>query len=327
MPYINLGNIRPISQDVSVYTHTFDEDSLTHNFSGNGIFGYCKCVANWEAGHKVAVNGTELTSVSIPRFIADQAWIIFALENNGMYIFDKSEMFNIPDGEVVMPTDDPEIWCACAGINYHEIGRPDVSTLVNSDTYCQALFNSENAFAYYRRSSQLIKDTMALGNVRSCIEAQNPYVTPIMTGLTTPAGYTASFSGGKDNGYGMWGGQVPISRNTNPLNSWCQLILPEAIWPYKMQGTVLAHNLQHRNYGTITVSWQCSEDGVQWTTIDTVSVADNDTDLGTQYWYNYAGLNKKYKYFRFYYDACGSATYDSDSYDSVVRYFHIHGIL
>jgi hypothetical protein len=304
MPQLNLGNIKGFSEGAGLYNHTYDTLTKIHNFTGIGRFGYCKCLANYSAGDIVQVNGVEVSIITIPTFIVENAWIVFIISDDVFYMLDKAEMFHIPDGEIVEPVNSPEIWCACAGINWREIGSPDAYTLASS-SYCPELFNNPNAFAYYRRSNEIIAATMSDTNVISSIESLEYYTTPYMTAANTPTGYssTGSDTQYKDSGSAAaWKGFANgnyIADNCGKAGDWVQLIIPEPIWPYKMQIHANGRwSTSHMLTGAI-FKWQCSNDGNNWIDLDTLSTLSTTTNVWYTF-YNKTGITGKYKYFRLY---------------------------
>ena len=313
MPQLNLGNIKGFSEGAGLYNHTYDTLTKIHNFTGTGRFGYCKCLANYSAGDIVQVNGIEVSVITIPTFIVENAWIVFIISDDVFYMLDKAEMFHIPDGEIVEPVNSPEIWCACAGINWREIGSPDAYTLASS-SYCPELFNNPNAFAYYRRSNEIIAATMSDTNVISSIEALEYYTTPYMTGANAPEGYSSTGSDSQftDNtGAATWKGFAEgnyVAKNSGTAGDWVQLTIPEPIWPYKMQ--IYANGRWSTSYmlSGAKFKWQCSNDGTNWIDLDTLSNLSTTTNVWYTF-YNKTGVTGKYKYFRLYVAQASNTTY------------------
>lgn len=314
MPQINLGNIKAYSEGAGLYTHTYDETNHIHNFVGNGKFGYCKCVANYSVQDTIHINGANISSITIPTFIIKNAWITFIIEDGVFYMLDKAEMFHIPNGELVTPVNDPEIWCACAGINWKEIGSPDARTLAASSTYCPQLINNPNAFAYYRRSNEIIQATILNTNIISCIENTEYYTTPYMTAINTPAGYSVATkdsqytSNGGSKAWGAFANAHYIGPSSSTVGSWAMLEIPEPIWPYKMD--IYAQN--GGNFGSYLAdaifNWQCSNDGTNWVDLHAIpSLSQTSNVLYT--FYNTAGVTEKYKYFRLYVSQASNKTY------------------
>ena len=318
MPTVNLGNIKSFSEGAGLYTHTFDEINLIHNFEGTGVFGYCKCIANYNTEHTIEINGHPINAINIPSYISAGAWIVFSIEDNSIYIFNKAEQFVVPDGEIVTPTDDPAIWCACAGINWYEIGQPDAKTLALSNEYCSQLFNSENAFAYYRRSSEIIKDTILDTNVISCIENLNYFTTQYVTSATTPEGYTSTMAGGHSNGaiWGAFGNNFIQYTKTNNTGNWAQLTIPAPIWPYKME--IVPDAAQNGNYlgGPPTFKWQASNDGSNWVDLSSFTGTVTTTKVQRTF-YNTTGATEKYRYFRLYLEYSSTSTYWEVGYGKI----------
>ena len=330
MPYTNLGNILPSNSIASFYTHIYDNINHIHYFNGNGVLGFCRCLFNYDRNHhQIKVNNIHITEINHPELLKTNAWLYFIIEDTKMFLFQNSQIFDIPDGEMA-PINDINIWCACAGINYAEIGTPDLNTLTNSP-YINQLFNSENAFKYYQRSNELIKNSISLNNVTTEIESQKLYSTPTMLGPSTPNNYLASTSSGFTNSYGMWGGNSSAHTNYNGslANKWCQLILPEPIWPYKLSGQLSTNRSDLISGMQITAKWQCSLNGEDWEDLDTIIYTVNGINNETQYWYNKSGINQKYKYFRIYFVNSTKNTYNDDnsSYFAKSGYFYIHGAL
>lgn len=327
MPTANLGNVRPaISEGAGLYSHEFDSDNLIHNLSGEGRFGYCKCIENYDnTNHTFLINGGEVPAINLPNYIQQGNWIVFTIDDdNSLYLLNKASQSVIPDGEIVTPVDDPEIWCACAGINWYEIGSPDAYTLASSEEYCAQLFNSENAFAYYRRSSQIIKDTMTTTNVISCIENLDYFTSSALTSATAPEGYVASTNVvGHQAGSAVFG---PFSANyvqgpaSNATGNYYKIQLPEPIWPYKM--TIIPDGAGKTTYlaGPPIFEWQASSDGNDWIVLS--SFSDVVTAINTpRIFYNTEGITGKYQYYRIF------CRYASSAVAWSVGQGKIHGIL
>lgn len=323
MPQINLGNIKNYSDGAGLYTHSYNNSSKTHNFTGVGVFGYCKCVVDYKAGDKIQVNNIAIPHITMPTYIIKDAWITFIIHDSVFYMLDKAEMFHVPEGELVTPINSPEIWCACAGINWKEIGSPDIETLAASDTYCPILISNANAFAYYRRSNEIIKKTMSNSNIISSIENNIAYyTTPYVTGANTPAGYNATASnaqytdGWSSKIYGAFANGYYAANNSGKAGSWVSLSIPEPIWPYKM--TINPNGVYTTSYmlSNAIFTWQCSEDGSTW--IDIASIPNQSTTSNVQYtFYNTNGITGKYKYFRLYVSQSSNTTYWNVGYGKI----------
>jgi hypothetical protein len=211
---------------------------------------------------------------------------------------EKAEQFSVPNGDTIEPLNDPAIWCACAGINWYEIGCPTAEDLASSEEYCARLFNNANALAYYRRSSNLIKSTLLGTNTLKELQQSNFYYeTPYLT--SNPGVFGETVSTDTAHGEGSLYGAFSINtyyRTAGAIHggNWVQLTLPEPIWPccFSIKPT-------HKNLMTNCIlSWQCSEDGEHWIDLDIQNIV---TTIGViQTFYNKIGFTKKCKYFRIY---------------------------
>lgn len=310
MPYINLGNIKStLAGGGTLYTHAYNAGLKTHEFTGIGTLGFCKCVASYKSGDIIKLNNVEISVVNLPHYIIQNAYILFIAETDAMFIFNKAEYNMIPDGTIA-PVDDLATWCACAGLNYAELGSPDAQTLATATEYSTALFNSENAFKYYQRSSKIIRDTIVGTNVSNLLDQHLLlYKTPRMVGHTSPTGYSTNFIGLNEydsNNYGskysIFGASYRLGNMTAIGNS-AGLILPMAIWPYKM---TFIPNVSGTAPGTMTLKWQASNDGNSWIDLDTI-VCPNSTGTSAIA-YNRAGLTTKYNQFRVYFHSTTSTS-------------------
>ena len=174
MPYINLGNLIVPPNGASVYTHKYNLGTKTHEFNGISQFGFCQCLKSYAINDKIKINNVDITEINSPEKIKAYAWIIFIVDNTKMYIFTKTaSLTEYPDGSTVEPVNDIKLWCACAGINWYDIGCPDIQTITSSEEWCQQLFNNENSFNYYKRSSEIIKSTILGTNVINNLEKKD----------------------------------------------------------------------------------------------------------------------------------------------------------
>ena len=320
MPYINLGNIKStLAGGGTLYTHAYNAGLKTHEFTGVGTLGFCKCVASYKSGDIIKLNNVEINVVNLPHYIIQNAYILFIAETDAMFIFNKAEYNMIPDGTIA-PADDLATWCACAGLNYAELGSPDAQTLATATEYSTALFNSENAFKYYQRSSKIIKDTIVGTNTANLLNQHNLlYQTPAMASNNSPSGYTTHFVGfpqySSDWGYpyNIFGRSFRVSDGNRTGNA-ATLTLPKVIWPYKMTWTPTTSGSCG---GTLTIKWQASNDGNNWIDLDTVQYTNS---AGTEVvLYNKAGQTEKYNTFRVY---IHSATGNSSGWSTGYLYFY-----
>lgn len=126
MPFINLGNIKTtLAGGGTLYTHTYDLGTKTHEFNGLGALGFCKCTASYKTGDIIKLNGVEISAINLPHYIINGVYILFMAEESAMLIFNKAEYTSIPDGTIA-PPDDVATWCACAGLDYAQLGQPDI---------------------------------------------------------------------------------------------------------------------------------------------------------------------------------------------------------
>lgn len=303
MPYINLGNIKTtLAGGGTLYTHSYNAGKKTHDFTGTGTLGFCKCTASYSTGDIIKLNGNEVGTINLPHYIISGAYIIFIAETNAMLIFNKAEYNMIPDGEVA-PVDDIATWCACAGLNYAQLGSPDAQTLASSSEYSTILFNNDNAFKYYRRSPKLIKDTIVGTNVSNLLNQRNDlYKTPVMTSNSSPAGYSAFYGNmaryhtDYPDVFNLFGSSsAPRIADGNKTGSNAGLGLPQSIWPYKMTWTPTTSGTIG---GTATIKWQASNDRSSWIDLDTVTYTNSGGSGITLY--NKAGVTEKFVYFRMY---------------------------
>lgn len=323
MPYINLGNIKStLAGGGTLYTHTYNAGTKTHEFTGVGTLGFCKCVASYKSGDIIKLNNVEISVINLPHYIIQNAYILFIAETDAMFIFNKAEYNMIPDGTIA-PADDVATWCACAGLNYAELGSPDVQTLATATEYSTALFNSENAFKYYQRSSKIIRDTIVGTNVSNLLDQHNLlYKTPVMNGINSPSGYSVAFNGFPmyDSDYGyqyhIFGRQMLVKGAPTGIDYSATITIPEGIWPYKMTYIPCMGN----GPGTQTIKFQASADGSSWIDLDTIICPESDSTSFTAY--NKAGLTNKYTNFRIYIYSTTSTAASNGWY---VGYLHFYG--
>ena len=299
MPYINLGNLITSSQGISNYTHKYHAGSKTHIFTGMDQLGFCQCSRDWHLNDIIKINDIEITEINYPEKIKAYTWIYFVVEQNKMYIFNKtSSVIEIPDGELVEPINDIVIWCACAGLDWYQLGSPSLETLLSS-SHCEQLFLNENAFAYFKRSDKIIASAMSNNYVIEYLEKKDYWTSFYVTGLSNnPEGYYVSTSNACHSDYQACGafaqaGKVYLTKNEVVGNyQWCQLQIPESILPYKM--TIIP---SYASYGRVgTVIWQGSVDGTEWIDLDSQQLQSNSSALYT--FYNKAGCTKKCSFFR-----------------------------
>lgn len=187
----------------------------------------------------------------------------------------------VPNGSTVTPTDDIQIWLACAEIrdkSYTTLAE----VLADTNTY-QLLLANSNACDYMARSTTW---ALAEGSV------------PTMTSNTTPTGYVASGSHERtgiepyyqafdDNYTNSW------SAGTTALGvgEYIDIELPEAICVSKI---MLYHYTDPTYFRTATWELFGSNDGTNWTSIKNDIVANQ---ANTKQYY-FIGSTTPYKHFR-----------------------------
>lgn len=296
MPYVNLGNLVVPSNGASLYTYKYNFGTKTHEFNGMGQFGFSQCLRDWEKTNKIKINDIEIVEVNKPEKIKAYAWITFIIENNKMYIFDKtSTLIQHINGEIITPINDINIWCACADIDWSAIGSPDINILLSS-TYAQTLFENKNSFAYFKRSNIIWKEALNNNTSIQYLENKKYYTSPYMTSTSNPPGYFTSTSMACNTDYKAHGafskekGYLTES-SVNADYQWCQLQIPSPIIPYKMTIIPNGTDYQHKDGELL---WQASSDGSNWKTLDTKSLLPESLMV----FYNKLGTVEKYSYFR-----------------------------
>lgn len=167
-------------------------------------------------------------------------------ENVGEY---ETNLYSVPDGKTVLPTDDIQTWLACAGIT-NKIYTTLAEVLADSTTL-SALIASNNAVDYMVRST-----TWAV-----------PITVPIMTSDTTPSGVVSvsTFYDSNSRGYKAFDGNDSTrweSANVSPfVNVWIQYQFANPITVAKIKML-----LPQRNQPA-TFQLQGSNDGENFTTV------------------------------------------------------------
>lgn len=299
MPYINLGNILSSSERGSQYTYHYNAGTKTHILSGKDQFGFCYCLNKWHPNDSVIINNIKITEINQPEKIQAWTWIQFIVDNNKMYIFNKTaHLLEVPDGTIIEPINDIAIWCACADLDWYNIGCPSINTLLTSGKYKQ-LFTNSNAFAYLKRSNQLLAKALSNTSVYPIIEEMDYWSSVYVIGTGSPEGYATATSNACYNDT-KWKAHGAFAYGVNYLTSgtvtgnyqWCQLQIPEYILPYKMTIIPSTSSYPHN----ATVIWQCSPDGIKWYDLDSQKTITTSSPLYT--FYNKIGFTEKCNLFR-----------------------------
>ena len=250
--------------------------------------------------------------MKIFNWLKQNNWIIFIIEDNKMLLFDWLNIQEIPDGKLATTVNDMNTWFACAGLNYAAMGSPTDDIILTNRELLTDLFSSENAREYFQRSSTLISKYVSNGIVNEILDAQNPFISPLLTSDTSPEGYSV-YSNSINSAsswpvYGAWGDYTIVNpwlgANNNSTGHYVALYLPVAIWPYKVKGAWGMYNgdgnwnwrLDGSNDSGQT--WEVISDAKPYYHLKLEDYIRADLNYKPHTAYNLNGATKKYNAFR-----------------------------
>lgn len=175
-------------------------------------------------------------------------------ENVGEY---ETNLYSVPDGKTVLPTDDIQIWLSCAGIR--DKTYTTLAEVLADNITLSALMASNNAVDYM---------------VRSTTWAASIALVPTMISNTEPSGIVTV--SGVYNNDGTYAGYKAFDRNYNTF--WLGTYADANAWigyEFEDEITVRALTCRSTQNGAKTFTIQTSLNGTDWSDVSTHTIPND----------------------------------------------------